>query len=190
MDNWQGLLLWAVEEGEEERTGLDLVLPETAEFFWATVAFAIVAVVLMKVAFPKIRAAVEARESQISGELKSAEDQKAESQRLLDEYKAQLAEARSESNKIIEEARASAESVRKDLIAKAETDAQGVVARAHEQIEAERTRTMQELQGQVASLAVQLAEKVVGRSLDRSSQTDLVNEYISQVGSMDRGSNN
>lgn len=189
MGNWQGLLLWAAEEGEE-RTGLDLVLPETAELIWATAAFAVVAVILMKVAFPKIRAAVEAREAQISGELKGAEDQKAEAQKLLDEYKAQLAEARSESNKIIEEARTSAEAVRKDLVAKAESDAQGVVARAHEQIEAERTRTIQELQGQVASLAVQLAEKVVGRSLDKSSQSDLVDEYISQVGSMDGGKNN
>ncbi|MBA2725242.1 MAG: hypothetical protein H0U53_04565, partial [Actinobacteria bacterium] len=46
MGNWQGLLLWAAEE--EERTGLDLVLPETAELIYATLAFAIVAFVLMK----------------------------------------------------------------------------------------------------------------------------------------------
>lgn len=185
----RNFILWAAEEGAEP-TGLDLVLPETAELVYATLAFLLVFFFLRKYAWPKIRESVEAREQQIAGELSNAESQRAEAQRLLDEYKAQLADARAESNKIIEEARQSAEQVRKDLIAKAETDAQGIVARASEQIAAERTRSMQELQSQVATMAIDLAEKVVGRSLDRSTQGDLVNDYIAQVGSMDGGTSN
>jgi F-type H+-transporting ATPase subunit b len=182
-------LLFLAQEGEhvEERTGLDLVLPETAELIFGTLAFLIVLGVLMKVAFPKIRASIEAREKAIAGDLEGAEGQRAEAHKLLEDYKAQLANARSEANKVIEEARQSAEQVRKDLIAKAEEDAKGVVARAQEQIEQDRTRTMSELRGEVADLAVSLAEKVVGRSLDRSSQTQLVDEYIKEVGSMSNG---
>ena len=188
----RNFILWAAEEGAEEHepTGLDLVLPDTAELIYATLAFLVVLFLLKKFAWPKIREAVETREQQIAGELSSAEGQRAEAQRLLDEYKAQLAEALAESNKIIEEARQSAEQVRKDLVVKAEADAKGIVARANEQIAAERTRSMQELQSQVAALAIDLAEKVVGRSLDRSTQGDLVNDYIAQVGSMDGGTNN
>ena len=188
----RNFILWAAEEGVEEHepTGLDLVLPETAELIYATLAFLLVFFLLKKFAWPKIRESVEAREQQIANEISSAEGQRAEAQRLLDEYKAQLAEARTESNKIIEEARHSADQVRKDLVAKAEADAKGIVAKANEQIVAERNRSMQELQTQVAALAIDLAEKVVGRSLDRSTQSDLVNDYIAQVGSMDGGSNN
>jgi F-type H+-transporting ATPase subunit b len=184
-----GLLILSA-EAEHEPTGLDLVLPETAELIWASIAFVIVAFLLMKVAFPKIRAAVEARESEITGNLESAERSKAEAQGQLDEYKKQLAEARAEANKIIEEARSSADQVRKDLIAKAEAEAQQIVSRASDQIEAERSRTMDSLRGEVATLAVQLAEKVVLGEIDAGRRKQLVDSYISEVGAMNGGSNN
>lgn len=188
-----GLLILAAEEGAEEvhePSGLDLVLPETAELIWASLAFVIVAFLLMKVAFPKIRAAVEAREAEITGNLESAEHSKSEAQSQLDEYRKQLAEARAEANKIVEEARQSAEQVRKDVLAKAETEAQQIVSKASDQIEAERSRTMEELRGEVATLAVQLAEKVVLGEIDASRRKQLVDNYISEVGAMDGGSNN
>lgn len=189
MSNFAGWLL-AVEEEGHEPSGLDLVLPETAELIWATLAFAVVAFLLMRVAWPKIREAVEAREAEIAGNMQSAESSKAEAQQTLDEYKAQLADARSESNRIIEEARQSAEQVRKDLIAKAEAEAQAVVERASVQIENERNRTLEELRGEVGRLAVDLAERVVGNSLDRKAQSQLVDDYIGQVGGMNGGANN
>ncbi|MFP5298500.1 MAG: F0F1 ATP synthase subunit B [Actinomycetota bacterium] len=187
-----GLLILAAEEGAEvsEPTGLDLVLPAAEELIWASLAFAIVAFLLMKVAFPKIRAAVEAREAEITGNLQQAEASKTEAQSQLDEYKKQLAEARSEANKIVEEARQSAEQVRKDVIAKAEAEAQQIVARASDQIEAERNRTMDELRGEVATLAVQLAEKVVLGEIDASRRKQLVDNYISEVSAMNGGSSN
>lgn len=181
--DFQRTLLLAVTEGEEP-TGLDLILPPFEELLWGIIAFAVVAGLLMWKVWPKIREAIENREAQIANEVESAEAQRADAQKLLDDYKAQLADARSEANKIIEEARQSAEQVRKDLIAKAEEDAKTTVAKAQREIEVERSRTMDELRGQVATLAVDLAEKVVGRSLDRSSQSQLVDEYISEVGSM------
>lgn len=185
------LLILAAEEGEAaEPTGLDLVLPAAEELIWASLAFAIVAFLLMKVAFPKIRAAVEAREAEITGNLQQAEASKNEAQSQLDEYKKQLAEARAEANKIVEEARQSAEQVRKDVIAKAETEAQQIVSRASDQIEAERSRTMDELRGEVASLAVQLAEKVVLGEIDASRRKQLVDNYISEVSAMNGGGNN
>jgi F-type H+-transporting ATPase subunit b len=182
----QSTLLLAQEQGgESEPSGVDLVLPEAAELIWGAICFVVVMVVLMKVAFPRIRQAVEARESKIQGDLEEAEKTKNEAQSQLDEYKQQLADARSESNRIIEEARQQAEQVRRDLTEKAEKEAEGIVARAQEQIQAERNRTVQELQGQIADMSIELAEKVVGRSLDDSSQRELVDAYIREVSGMD-----
>ena len=176
-------LLLAQEE-EHEREGIDLVLPETAELVWGVICFAIVAFVLMRIALPRIREAIEAREQKIQGDLESAENARTEAQQELEGYKKQLAEARSEANRIIEEARSSAEEVRKDIIARSEKEAEGIVARAQEQIQAERQRTVQELQRQIADLSIELAEKVVGRSLDGGSQRDLVDAYIREVAGM------
>jgi F-type H+-transporting ATPase subunit b len=169
---------------EHEREGIDLVLPATAELVWGVICFVVVAFVLMRFAWPTIRKSIEAREQKIQGDLESAENAKNEAERQLDEYKKQLAEARSEANKIIEEARQSAEDVRKDIVARSEREAEGIVARAQEQIQAERQRTVQELQRQIADLSIELAEKVVGRSLDGQSQRDLVDAYIREVSGM------
>ena len=184
-------LLLAAEEtaehGAEEASGLALVLPAIDELIWGTVAFIIVLGFLSKVAFPKIKQSLEAREQQIQGDLESAEKAKADATRELEQYRAQVADARSEGNRIIEEARQSAEQVRKDLIAKVETEAQGITQRAQEQISAERDRTLRDLQQQIADLSIELASKVVGRSIDPASQRDLVDAYIKEVGGMGNG---
>jgi F-type H+-transporting ATPase subunit b len=177
-----GVLL--AQEAEHEREGIDLILPATAELVWGVICFAVVAFVLMRYALPKIREAVEARENKIRADLEGAESTKAEAEKQLDAYKKQLAEARAEANRIIEEARSSAEEVRRDIIAKSEKEAESIVARASEQIQAERQRTMQELQGQLATLSIELAEKVVGRSLDGESQREMVDAYIKEVSGM------
>jgi F-type H+-transporting ATPase subunit b len=176
-------LLLAQEHGGGS-SGLQLILPATAELIWGVICFAIVAFFLMRFAFPKLREAVEARERSIQEALEEAEKSRNEAQKLLEDYKKQLAEARSEANRIIEEARHQAEDVRRDLIAKSEKEAETVVARAREQIEAERNRTVQQLQGQIAELSIELAEKVVGRSLDGETQREFVDAYIREVAGM------
>ena len=179
------------EHGAEEPSGLDLILPAFEELLWGIVAFAVVFFILNKFAFPALRKNAEARDKQIADDLKQAEDAKFEAQRQLDEYKKQLADARGEANKIIEEARQSAEQVRKDLIAKAEQEAEQVVGRAQEQIQNERTRAIGELQSTVSDLSIELAEKIVNRTIDASAHRDLVDAYIKEVaGANGGGSNN
>jgi F-type H+-transporting ATPase subunit b len=190
IDKVNSLLLFAQEHGEEttehaeEPSGVDLVLPAFEELVWGFIVFGVVLLVLNKVLFPKIRQGIEAREQKIQADLEAAETSKASAQRELEEYRAQLADARSESNRIIEEARQQADQVRKDIEAKARKDAEEIVARAQETINAERTRTIQELQGTIAAISIDLAEKVVGRSLDNQTQREFVDAYIRDVAGM------
>jgi F-type H+-transporting ATPase subunit b len=118
---------------------------------------------------------------------RAAEQVRAELQKLQEEYRQQLAGAREESNRIIEEARATAEQLRKDIQAKAEEESQATVARAQEEIRAERDRVFQELRGEVAEIAVGLAGRVVGESLDKGTHQRLIDEYIDQVASSGNG---
>lgn len=181
------LLLAPLLAQEEGREGLDLVLPELPELIWGAIAFVIVVVVLARVAFPALREAIERRESTIQEAVEGAARNKQEAQGLLDDYKRQLGEARSEANRIIEDARGQAEQVRKDIIARAERDAQALVARSEGQLQAERNRIVQELQGQIAEVSIELSEKIIGRSLDRGAQHELVDSYIEEVSGMGGG---
>lgn len=185
------IFTFAATEGAEEPSGTDLILPAIDELIWGAVAFLVVLFVLNKFAFPKLRETVEAREKQIQGDLEAAERAKTEAQQAKANYDKQIADARAEANRIIEDARRQAEDVRKDLIAKAERDAAQITERATEQLDAERTRTVSELQSTIGDLAIELAEKVVGRSLDSGTHRELVDSYIKEVGSMSgNGRNN
>lgn len=157
--------------------------PKIPELAVGAVAFAIVFFFLWKWVFPRVNALLEERREKIQGELERAEHARIESDAELARYREQLAGAREEANRIIEEARRTAEHLRADLQAKAERESESIVARAQEEIRAERDRVFQELRVQLGDIAVELAAKVVGRSLDRSAHERLIDEYIDQVSS-------
>ena len=158
------------------------IMPEINEVLWGAFAFIVLFGLIAKFGYPAIKSAMEARSDKIAGDLEQAERARAESEGVLAQYHAQLADARAESARIIDEARAQAEQVRRDLIAKAEAEAAELRQRNAEQIAAERGRVMGEVQGQVAALAVELAEKVVESNLDREANMRLIENYINTVG--------
>src|SRR5215216_4672594 len=103
---------------QEEHSGLDLILPATEELIWGAICFAIVAFLLVRFAFPRLRETVEARENTIQKALEDTERSRDEAKKLLEDYRKQLSEARSEANRVIEESRRQGEEVRRDIISR------------------------------------------------------------------------
>ncbi len=157
------------------------ILPEGDELIFGTLAFLLVFVVLARYAFPRLNQGLKDRTEKIQGDLESAEEARQEAEQRLSRYEEQLQEARAEAGKIIEEGRKTADSMRKDLVAKAEEDSRQIVSRAQEEIRGERDRAVQELRHQLAEWSVEIASKVVGESLDRDRQLELVDGYINEV---------
>jgi F-type H+-transporting ATPase subunit b len=166
------------------------ILPATNELIYGTLAFIIVFAVLAKFAFPALNKMLAARTEKIQGELEKAERTRVQAETELTDYRTQLAGARDEANRIIEESRKTADQLRRDLQAKAEQEAQATVARASEEIRAERDRVFQELKSQVGEIAVELAGRVVGKSLDKDAHDRLIDEYIDQVAASESGNGN
>ncbi len=157
------------------------ILPDVAELIYGGIAFIIVFFVLARFAFPALNKMLAERSGKIQGDLEKAEQARMSAEQELAGYRTQLAGARDEANRIIEDARRTAEQLRRDLQAKAEQEAQATVARAQEEIRAERDRVFQDLRSQVGLIAVDLAGRVVGESLDPSAHERLIDEYIEQV---------
>ena len=168
---------------QAEKSDKENLYPHAAELIVGAVAFAIIFFFMWKWVFPRVNALLEERRAKIQGELEKAETTRVEADKMLVDYRAQLANARDEANRIIEESRRTADQLRVDLQAKAEQESQQVVARAQEEIRAERDRVFQELRSQVGEIAVELAGKVVGQSLDKATHERLIDEYIDQVAS-------
>ncbi len=164
--------------------------PHLNELIIGFVAFGIVFFFLAKWVMPKLNKVLDERREAIQGQLESAEETRKAADKELADYREQLAGARDEANRIIEEARKTADQLRADIQAKAEQEAQGTVAKAQEEIRAERDRALQELKAQVGDIAVDLAGRVVGQSLDKGTHEKLIDDYIAQVASGNGGSDN
>jgi F-type H+-transporting ATPase subunit b len=169
----------AQETAEHEQSP---ILPATNELIWGTVAFLILLFVMYRTVFPLINKAYKDRRENIEGKLEQAEKDRGEAEGLLEQYRRRLREAEDETQRILEEARANAGRVRRDVLAKAETDAGRELERARQAIRAERDQAIRQLRNEVGTLAVELATRVVGDSLDRDRQLRLVDEYIDELG--------
>ena len=169
----------------EEPSGVDLLFPNYRELIPAVVAFAIVFWLMWKFAIPQLNETLDKRAAAVKAELEAAERAKVEAEKLRHDYEAQLAGARDEANQIVEQARQTGEEARQGIVARAEEEAAGIRDRAAAELAGERERVAGELRGQVASLSLEVAEKVVGRSLDRSAQQALVDQFIDELGGVE-----
>lgn len=158
------------------------ILPAWNELIWGAVAFFVLLFLMYRTVWPQVNKAYQDRRANIEGKLEQAEKDRDEAETLLERYKQRLAAAEDETQRILEEARANAERVRKDLLAKAEADAGRQLERARQAIRSERDQAIRQLRGEVGTLAVELATRVVGESLDRERQLRLVDRYIDQLG--------
>ena len=174
-------VLILAQEETEEGSNIALVLPDSYELVAGIIAFGIVFFFVWKWAFPAINRSLENRQQAIGGQLKEAEATKLEAQSLLDDYRAQLAAAKGEANRIVEEARARGDAVRADLVSKSEAEATEIVAKARADATNEKARALQEARQEVADLSIDLAEKVVGESLDREAQYGLIERYLADL---------
>ena len=166
---------------EEEASGLDLVLPDFAELLWGAVGFALLYLILRKFVFPNLGKMLDERSAKIQGQMEQAENERQQAEQSRRQYEEQIADSRNQGNTIVEEARQQAERVRADVLAKAEEEAQQIRERARADVEAERGRIVQDLRGQVATLSVDLAGRIVQRELNPEQHRQLVDQYINEL---------
>ncbi|OGO22024.1 MAG: ATP synthase F0 subunit B [Chloroflexi bacterium RBG_16_51_16] len=92
-----------------------------------------------------------------------------------------LAAAQTEAGKVVREATDRAANAVKDVKAGAEAEAARTLASARAEAEAERNRILGDLRGQVASLAIAAAQRLIGNALDEKRQHELITEFFSGI---------
>ncbi|MBL6607516.1 MAG: F0F1 ATP synthase subunit B [Flavobacteriaceae bacterium] len=134
-------------------------------FFWQTLLFVALILLLKKFAWKPILDAVNEREQGIKDALDSAEQAKQEMANLQADNEKLLKEARAERDAMIKEAR----DIKNKMIIDAKEEAKGeadkMVAQAQAAIESEKKAAIADLKNQVASLSLEIAEKVVRENL-------------------------
>ena len=173
------LVVAATEGGDSG--GSFLVQPELGLMIWTVAAFLFTMFVLSKVAFPKIREAIEKRAAKISEDIEAAERQRAEADELLAEYRERLKEAREQAEDIVARAKKAGETAKSEATEEGRNKREELVASAKKDIEAETKRSLEEIRKEIADLTVLATEKITRKSLTKEDQKRLVEEALGEV---------
>ncbi|WP_211658762.1 F0F1 ATP synthase subunit B [Phytoactinopolyspora halophila] len=161
--------------------GIDIFIPPWYDIFWSAVMFIALFGIFWKYVLPRMKTALEARSEGIEKKLEQAEVERNEARALLEQYREQLAEARSEAARIRADAQAERESIVTEARSEAQEAAAAVNERAEMQLTAEAERVRTALSGDIGRLATELAEKIVGETLDRERVSATVDRFIDEL---------
>jgi len=158
------------------------VVPHGPELVIGLLAFLIVFYFLGKRLLPNIQKTLEERTDAIEGGIARAEAAQAEANRTLEQYRSQLAEARHEAARLREDAREQGAAIIAEMREQAQVEARRVTDAAHQQIEADRKSALTSLRQDVGTLAVTLASRVVGESLeDQARQSRVIDRFLDEL---------
>lgn len=177
--NFAAALPLAAAEGESG--GSALVQPGLGLMIWTLLAFVITMLVLRKLAFPRISAALEERAQRISRNIEESERVREEADELLAEYRQRLKEAREQAEDIVARAKRAGETARSEATEEGRAKREELVAAARKDIEAETRRSLEQIRKEVADLTVLATEKVARKSLTEDDQRRLVEEALNEV---------
>ena len=162
------------------------LIPPLGEIIVGLIAFAVVYFVFARFVAPRFEQVFRARREAIEGGIERAEAMQAEAKAALEQYRAQLAEARSEAAQIRDQARAEGQQIIEELRVQAQAESARIVARGEEQLATARQQIVNELRGQIGTLAVDLAGRVVGESLAEDvRRRGTVDRFLDELDAMD-----
>jgi F-type H+-transporting ATPase subunit b len=147
------------------------------------VGFAILLMVLAKFAFGPIYKMLEARQSNIRGNLDEAESRRNEMVRLQQDYETRLAQIEDEARDKIQAAIKEAQAARDEILEKAREDAARITQRASDEIASERAKAMAEMRDEIANMAVAAAMQAVRGNLNSGNHAALIDQAIASIGS-------
>ena len=161
---------------------MDLLVPSTGLLFWMSITFLVVLFILWKFGFPVITGMVKERKAFIDDSLRKAHEANEKLANIQKEGESILQEAREKQAQILKEAA----ETRDAIVAKAKTDAREEGARllndAKAEIEQEKKVAIADIRKQVASLSVEIAEKVLKQNLQGDkAQMDLIDRMLDDV---------
>jgi F-type H+-transporting ATPase subunit b len=151
-------------------------------FIAELVAFVILLWLINKYVLPPLSKAMTARQDLIDRSIKDSIEAKERLEAAEAEYRELLEQTMADASRIREEARAEGRAIIEELRAKAQEEADRVRARGEEQLAVEREQVVAALRSDLGRLATELAERIVGESLDDAGvQTRVVDRFLEDL---------
>ena len=159
-----------------------LIEPGVGLIFWTTITFLLLLFLLGKFAWKPILNAIKSREDSITKALASAESALKDMRELKAANETIMTQARAERDTLLKEARDTKDAIINEAKQKATSEADRILSTAREQITNEKNAAVAELKNQVASLSIEIAEKILRSELSNDEkQKALVSNLMKDV---------
>ncbi len=135
----------------------------------------------MKFVWPPIMNALHTRRTKIADGLAAAEKGQHEEELAKQRASEILKEAKEQAGEVIRNAEKRAGEIVDEAKNDAKAEGERLVHAAQAEIDQNITRAREELRGQVVSLAVAGAEKIVGRSVDAAANNDIIDKLVAEL---------
>ena len=161
-----------------------ILTPDLGLLFWMMLAFLVVFGVLAKYGFPAIINMVDERNKYIDDSLRKAHEAQERLANIEQEGESILQEAREKQAQILKEAAETREAIVEQAQTKARQEGARLLEEARVAIEQEKKAAIADIRQQVATLSVEIAEKVLRANLkDDASQMALIDRMLDDVSS-------
>lgn len=161
---------------------MSLITPDFGLLFWMTIVFLIVLGIVSKFGFKVIVKMVNDRKDYIDSSLLKAHEANKKLANIKVESDALLQEARERQAAILKEAAATRDAIVEKAQDKAHEESNRLLTEAKVEIENQRQAAVSDIRKQVATLSVEIAEKVLREKLgDEKTQMDLIERMLDEI---------
>jgi len=147
------------------------------------ISFLVLLAVLHRFVYKPLVATLDARSAAIKQQLAEAQAAREAAQRQLAEFEAKLQAAQAEAQTVRERALREAAELRERLTVEARQEATRLVESARAEIQQDIRRARAELRAEMGTLAVEIAERIIQRSLRGEDHERLVQDALARLDS-------
>ena len=163
---------------------MDLLIPSTGLLFWMSLTFLVVLFILWKFGFPVIVKMVSERKAFIDDSLRQAHEANEKLANIQKEGESILQEAREKQALILKEAANTRDAIVEKAQDKAREEGARLINDAKIEIDNEKQAAISDIRKQVATLSVEIAEKILREKLGNDkAQMGLIDRMLDDVSS-------
>ena len=163
---------------------MDLLIPSTGLLFWMSLTFLVVLFILWKFGFPVIVKMVTERKAFIDDSLRQAHEANEKLANIQKEGESILQEAREKQALILKEAANTRDAIVEKAQDKAREEGARLINDAKIEIDNEKQAAISDIRKQVATLSVEIAEKILREKLGNDkAQMGLIDRMLDDVSS-------
>lgn len=139
-------------------------------------------VVLKKFLWKPVMRMIAERQKEIDDMYADADEAKKQARQLQTAYEEKLAVAQQTGDQIVKDAVARGQHREEEILRQANSEADAIRRKAQEDIVRDKKKAVDEAKGEIAGLALDIAGKVVGQTMDENAHAELVDRFIDQLG--------